>query len=79
MARVRKIEPGKQDVQVHPTEVDAYVQSAVAKDGTVYFHLSTFGSANRISKPKSSQSIQLDSVRAAELIEEIYKVFPHLK
>lgn len=79
MARIRRIEAGKQDVQVHPTEVDAYVQSTVDKDGTVYFHLSTFGSANRKSKPKSSQSIQLDSVQAAQLIEAIYQVFPHLK
>jgi hypothetical protein len=76
MARVRSITTGTQDVRVHPSEVDAYVQTIEAPDGTRYLHLSTFGSDDRRSAPKSSQSLQLDESTARDLIERLREAFP---
>lgn len=42
-------------------------------------HLSTFGSDDRQSDRKSSQSIQLDRKRAAELVEILLKAFPDIQ
>lgn len=78
MARVRRFERGTQRVKVHPTEVDCYHQTVESSDGSVYLHLTTFGSDQRSSNPKSSQSMQLDEVRARELLQLIQQVFPNL-
>jgi hypothetical protein len=49
-----------------------------AADGTRYLHLTTFGSDNRRSGPKSSQSIQLDEETARALVAVIRKTFPSI-
>lgn len=76
MAIIRSIEPGTQRVNRHDSEVDCYYQTI--DDGERLLHLSTFGSDNRQSKPKSSQSIQLDRDMAVQLIEVLLKVFPDI-
>lgn len=43
---------------------------------TPLLHLSTFGSDYRQSKPKSSQSIQIDEQMAGELIRLLQSTFP---
>ncbi len=77
MARIRSIAAGTQKVQAHPTEVDCYY-NIIDEDDTRLLHLSTFGSDYRQSKPKSSQSIQLDRDMAVQLIEVLLKVFPDI-
>ena len=78
MARVRGFDRGTQRVKVHPTEVDCFHQTIRSSDGTVYLHLTTFGSDERSSHPKSSQSLQLDEARARQLLEVLRQAFPHL-
>ena len=78
MARVRSIAPGTQSVNVHPSEVDCFWQTIQDSQGEVFVHLSTFGSDNRQSKFKSSQSLQLDRTQAAELIAVLRRAFPEL-
>jgi hypothetical protein len=78
MARVRSLEPGTQEVRLHPTEVDCFHQTLEAADGTRYLHLTTFGSDSRRSGPKSSQSIQLDEETARALVAVIRETFPSI-
>lgn len=78
MARVKGFEEGGQELSLHKSEVICYFQTLASPDGTV-LHLSTFGSSDRQSKPKSSQSLQLDQVAAIELMEVLMNAFPSLK
>lgn len=78
MARIRSIDAGTQRVQAHPTEVDCYYNIIEDSGGTRLIHLSTFGSDHRQSKPKSSQSIQLDRDMAVQFIEVLLKAFPDI-
>ncbi|WP_064063246.1 hypothetical protein [Rhodococcus gordoniae] len=78
MARIRSIDAGTQKVQAHPTEVDCFYNIIDDNDGPRLLHLSTFGSDYRQSKPKSSQSIQLDRDMAVQLIEVLLKAFPDI-
>lgn len=75
MALIRSIQPGRQTVKPHRTEVDCFTQQLTAADGTVLLHLSTFGSDHRASPAKSSQSMQFDRERAQDLIEQFVAVF----
>lgn len=79
MARLRSLEKGMQNVQVHPTEVDCFYQAITAADGTRLLHLSTFGSDRRRSEPKSSQSLQIDEATARELMAVIRSTFPGIE
>lgn len=78
MARIREFMPSNQNVKIHPTEVDCEY-TTVEKNGVRMLHLSTFGSDERASERKSSQSMQLDIERARELIDIIVKAFPSLR
>lgn len=75
MARIRQFEEGTQSVSVHPTAVDCFYQTVVGPDGQRYLHLTTFGSEDRQSKPKSSQSIQLSRAVADDLVKIIHSTF----
>ncbi|MWV58603.1 hypothetical protein [Rathayibacter sp. VKM Ac-2754] len=75
MARIRSLRVGTQNVSVHQTEVDCSYQEVVAEDGSRYIHLSTFGSDDRKSGPKSSQTLQMDERAARELIEILISTF----
>lgn len=77
MAVIRRFIPGNQTVRPHPTEVDCYHQ--VLGGAAPRLHLSTFGSDDRQSEPKSSQSIQLDETSARELLEILERAFPALR
>ena len=76
MARIRSVELGKQSVRRHDSEVDCFYNVIVQPDGSQLLHLSTFGSDFRKSKPKSSQSIQVDETIARELIRLLRSTFP---
>ncbi|MFF0266872.1 hypothetical protein [Kribbella sp. NPDC004536] len=75
MAKVRSFSEGTQSVKAHPTEVDCCYQIVTTDDGSKLLHLTTFGSDERQSKPKSSQSIQIDEAGALELMQVIRAAF----
>lgn len=75
MARVRTLAKSHQHVKAHPTEVDCEYTTVDGPQGTL-LHLSTFGSDDRASKRKSSQSLQLDRALAQELVKIIEATFP---
>lgn len=78
MARVRLLLKGKQDVRPHPSEVDCFYQSIDVGGGEWLLHLTKFGSTERMSGPKGSQSIQLDRDAAAALVAVIRSTSPGL-
>lgn len=66
---------GTPSAVVHPTEVDCEVRQVLTAGGQTYLQLSTFGSANRVSEPKVSQTIQIDreiALKLRQLIEETF-------
>ncbi|MFQ6327866.1 McrB family protein [Nocardia sp. CWNU-33] len=77
MARIREIVPSTQNVRAHKVEDAVSCQYKVIEDpdGATLVHLSTFGSEQRESQPKSSQSIQLNRQNAAELISILSTAF----
>ncbi|WP_435277824.1 hypothetical protein [Rhodococcus yananensis] len=77
MARIRSIAEGTQNIRPHDSEVDCFY-NVLDEDGIRLLHLTTFGSDHRKSKPKSSQSIQLDRDMAVQLIEVLLKTFPDI-
>ncbi len=78
VARVRKFFQASADSKAHPTEVDCG-WSVVNAPGERLLQLSTYGSAQRQSQPKVSQTIQLDQEAAEDLVRLITKAFPGLK
>jgi len=76
MARIRSLNPGTQNVTVHPSAVDCFHQVITGPDNEVLLHLSTFGSDKRDSPPKSSQSLQIDKAMAVNLLAVLAATFP---
>lgn len=60
----------------HRTEVDCGFQVLDDHDGGHLLQLSTFGSDERKSSPKVSQTLQIDATRAEELIGILRQTFP---
>jgi hypothetical protein len=77
MARVRSFARMNANVRPHRTEVDCEYQSVHDGD-VVYLHLSTYGSDDRKSEKKVSQTLQLDREGAAKLVAAIREIFPGL-
>lgn len=77
MTRISSFEPGVQNVHPHRTQVACHWQ-VIQGDHETLLHLSTFGSPDRASEPKSSQSLQLDRDAAAQLLELLRRTFPGL-
>ena len=75
MARIVKVAAGHQDVRPHTSEVECYVQTLTDPKGELLVHLSTFGSAQRQSEPKSSQTMQVDKEIAADLVAYFIAAF----
>jgi hypothetical protein len=75
VAIIRSFSRGNQSVQPHRSEVDCYYQTVTADDGSLYLHLTTFGSDDREVPGKSSQSIQLRGDTARELVMIIESTF----
>ncbi len=79
MARVRSLAQGTQAIRPHESQVDCFYNVLNNPDGTRLLHLTTFGSDYRHSKPKSSQSIQVDEDIARELITLLEETFPRAR
>jgi len=75
MARLRSITTVAGTGRIHPTEVDAEISVAIAVDGQRYVQISTFGSDNRATGPKVSQTIQINEQLAAQLSAHISFIF----
>lgn len=71
MARIREVVPSTQNIRPHKAEDEVSCQYKVIEDtdGSPLVHLSTFGSNQRESQPKSSQSLQLTLENAADLMD----------
>lgn len=78
MARVRSFAKSEQHVKAHPTDVDCEYAIVDSNRGPL-LHLSTFGSDDRASGRKSSQSLQLDRQLAQELVAIIEATFPGIR
>lgn len=78
MARVRKFFEVPSDSKQHPTEVECG-WSVVRLPEERLLQLSTYGSEQRQSHPKVSQTLQLDERAAATLLDIISKAFPTLR
>jgi len=76
MARIRSFKRVSGASAEHPTEVDAEWSIVTREDGTALLQLSTFGSDHRVSKPKVSQTIQIDLKTARALCEAVDVAFP---
>lgn len=79
MAVVRSFAPSTQNVKPHKSEVDCEFVVIEGASADRLLHLSTFGSDDRASERKSSQSIQLDRKRAQELLKILVEAFPGIK
>jgi hypothetical protein len=66
---------GTQSIRPHTGVVDAYIQVVEPLGPSPRVHISTFGSTERTSAPKSSQSLQLDSSSAALLVGHLREAF----
>ena len=78
MTRIRSFEKGSQNVRVHTSDSDCRYQVVSDAAGEVFLHLSTFGSDDRASDAKSSQSMQFDREQALSLIRVLRETFPGL-
>ncbi|WP_101789186.1 hypothetical protein [Nonomuraea indica] len=78
MARIKEFFRVTKSSGPHPTEVECGYQ-AIHTDEGVFLQLSTYGSDERQSEKKTSQTLQLDRQRAAELLYIITSTFPDLK
>jgi len=74
VAVVRSLEFEGVGGKPHPTEVDARWRVVQSSSGPL-LQVSTFGSDERESEPKVSQTIQLDREVASQLAEVIRSVF----
>lgn len=75
MARIRSLGKSTASARPHPTEVDCTWQVVGSGDDTL-LQLSTYGSPDRASEPKVSQTIQLDRVVATDLLAILRTTFP---
>jgi hypothetical protein len=75
MARIRSIASVAGSSKIHPTEVEAEVSVVQTSNSQKFFQISTFGSDQRKSQPKVSQTIQFDEKRARELVRLINEAF----
>lgn len=78
MARVRQFFTTTASARRHPTVVDCGWQ-VLKVDGSAVLQLSTYGSDDRASPPKVSQTLQLDEQSARELVGIIEQAFPDVR
>ncbi|RLP77869.1 hypothetical protein D9V32_00600 [Mycetocola tolaasinivorans] len=77
MARIRNFEQVTSSSKIHPTEADAE-WSVIGSGDARLLQVSTFGSDDRVSRPKVSQTIQFDRDSARVLKKAIEAAFPEL-
>jgi hypothetical protein len=75
MARVREIFNDPGSGRAHPTEVECGWQVVHCGDGSKFLQLSTYGSDQRKSDKKVSQTIQFDKHSAKQLVDILRTTF----
>lgn len=75
MVLIANFRTGTQSIRPHAEAVEAYIQVVDPLGASPRVHISTFGSTKRVSAPKSSQSLQLDSSSAALLVSHLREAF----
>jgi hypothetical protein len=76
MALVRTFTPDERSSsRPHPTRVDARWQVIRDRGGDALFQISTYGSDERESEPKVSQTIQINRIVAEELVRRLRETF----
>ncbi|MFG1795615.1 Shedu immune nuclease family protein [Nocardia sp. NPDC049149] len=76
MARILKLKPSTQEIKAHLPEKGVECEYKLIDDyGGPLLHLSTFGSRDRESHRKSSQSMQIDKEIAVDLIRILSTAF----
>jgi 5-methylcytosine-specific restriction protein B len=75
MARVRELFKEDGPGRPHPTEVECGWRVIRGVDGAHVLQLSTYGSDDRQSEKKVSQTLQIDRVIAAELATLLRETF----
>lgn len=77
VARILELGPNNQRITAHSVDKGVVCEHQVVQDddGTTLLHLSTFGSKDRVSDPKSSQSLQFDAKVAANLTKVFRDAF----
>lgn len=78
MARIRGFDRSTHQGGIHPTEVDCEY-AVVNGYGERLLSLSTFGSDQRASRRKVSQTLQLDRKAARDLLGIVEEAFPGLR
>lgn len=78
MARVRSFFKSENTAKPHPTDVECGYQVLDGSGGRL-LQLSTYGSDQRQSEKKVSQTLQLDERRAQELVTIIQSTFPTIR
>ena len=76
MARIRSLFRDPHNSRPHPTDVECGWQVLTTADGEVLLQLSTYGSDDRRSEKKVSQTIQIDASIASELYALLGETFP---
>lgn len=76
MARIRSLFRDVRTSRPHPTEVECGWQLLTDANGDRILQLSTYGSDQRRSEKKVSQTIQIDATIAAELSALLRDNFP---
>lgn len=77
MARVESFFESRNLAKAHPTQVDCGYQT-VETPAERLLQLSTYGSDQRQTEKKVSQTLQLDARRARELVAIIQRTLPNL-
>ncbi|WP_182885589.1 hypothetical protein [Microbispora sp. H10885] len=78
MAKVRDFFEDKKRSDSHPTVVDCGYQVVHTSEG-VFLQLSTYGSDQRQTQKKTSQTLQFDRDHAEQLLRVIMSTFPGLQ
>lgn len=78
MAYVSSLLPGVRKASRHPSSVKAEFQYLQDAEGAWLFQIATFGSEDRKSGQKVSQTLQFDEERAFELVNALRAVFPRV-
>ena len=79
VARIRTFLKTNLESREHPTNVDCGYQIVIGRTGEVLLQLATFGSDQRKSPPKVSQTIQLDRDAAAALVDILRSTFAGIR
>jgi len=75
VAKIRKFEVGKRNVKAPQSEVDAYIQTVITDDGTLFLYLYNYSQRGPKVGSSPTQSLHFDAAMAKEfkrILEETF-------